>query len=369
MGNSSEYENYFNMWLKSQEQVVNSWMDAVKGMQQVFTTAEKATAPVVDTGNGNGAASSDPFEVYRSWLTSTAMSLSRATSENVDTFRDTLARSLNGSNVYAKLYQVWIPIVQAMQQRPLDTSFYANLLDPARYKEVLDEAFGFNVEATARLYDQALSAFQAINSTTTDFLGPWASAAYKNTQLVPQAMLGRPESVINMYRNLMSAFDKTFGAALRTPAVGKDRERIELSFKALDDLAAYMSKNAEYQLEIYLASLSAMERVMEAVASKISQGELKDFNEVFNLWVAENERQYLELSKTDEFSKLQGELLNTGLQARQSFFKLAELYLEDFPVAVRSEMDDLYKTIYELKKRVRDLEKQVKAVSAGEAKA
>jgi polyhydroxyalkanoate synthesis regulator phasin len=35
-----------------------------------------------------------------------------------------------------------------------------------------------------------------------------------------------------------------------------------------------------------------------------------------------------------------------------------ELYLYDFPVALRSEMDDLYKTVYELKKKVKSLEKQ-----------
>jgi len=36
-----------------------------------------------------------------------------------------------------------------------------------------------------------------------------------------------------------------------------------------------------------------------------------------------------------------------------------ELYLYDFPIALRSEMDDLYKTVYDLKKKVKSLEKQI----------
>jgi polyhydroxyalkanoate synthesis regulator phasin len=41
-----------------------------------------------------------------------------------------------------------------------------------------------------------------------------------------------------------------------------------------------------------------------------------------------------------------------------------ELYLYDFPIVVRSEMDDLYKTVYDLKRKVRNLEKQVEEVRA-----
>ena len=56
---------------------------------------------------------------------------------------------------------------------------------------------------------------------------------------------------------------------------------------------------------------------------------------------------------------MQGELLEAELKVRKHFFKLMELYLYDFPIALRSEMDDLYKTVYELKKKVKNLEKQV----------
>ena len=41
-----------------------------------------------------------------------------------------------------------------------------------------------------------------------------------------------------------------------------------------------------------------------------------------------------------------------------------ELYLYDVPVALRSEMDDLYKTIYILKKKIRGLERRVDELSA-----
>lgn len=77
-----------------------------------------------------------------------------------------------------------------------------------------------------------------------------------------------------------------------------------------------------------------------------------------------SEKTYFDLFQSEEFSKMQGELLETALNVRQHNFKLMELQLYDYPIALRSEMDDLYKTIYELKKKVKSLEKQFGEVPA-----
>jgi polyhydroxyalkanoate synthesis regulator phasin len=41
-----------------------------------------------------------------------------------------------------------------------------------------------------------------------------------------------------------------------------------------------------------------------------------------------------------------------------------EIQLADLPIALRSEMDDLYKIIYELRKQVKKLESQMKEKQA-----
>ncbi|MFM8331320.1 MAG: poly(R)-hydroxyalkanoic acid synthase subunit PhaE, partial [Candidatus Methylumidiphilus sp.] len=70
------------------------------------------------------------------------------------------------------------------------------------------------------------------------------------------------------------------------------------------------------------------------------------------------------LFQTEDFSRLQGELLDAGLTARTHYFKIMEMQLYDLPIALRSEMDDLYKTVYDLKKKVRALEQQADEVGA-----
>jgi class III poly(R)-hydroxyalkanoic acid synthase PhaE subunit len=187
---------------------------------------------------------------------------------------------------------------------------------------------------------------------------------------LPQFMEGRPESLMNVFHNMFSAFDKTVGRIFHVPAVGKDREKTELILRSIDDLSVYMAKNTEYQHTMYVTGMAAMEKVIGAVAEKIKKGEeIKSFEEFFDLWVTVNEKTYYALFQTPDFSRLQGEVLDSSLSVRKHLFKLMELYLYDFPIALRSEMDDLYKTIYDLRKQVKGLEKRLKDVSAREVRA
>ena len=88
-----------------------------------------------------------------------------------------------------------------------------------------------------------------------------------------------------------------------------------------------------------------MEKVVESIAEKIKNKEdIADFDQFFRLWAEVNEKDFLELFKTEEFAKLQGVVLDVSLDTRRYFQQLMELYLEDFPIALRSEMDDVYKT-------------------------
>jgi len=138
--------------------------------------------------------------------------------------------------------------------------------------------------------------------------------------------------------------------------------------RGFDDLAVFLARNTAFQYKIYVTGIEAMEKVLESVAQKIRNGEeIKTFEEFFDLWIDVSERKFFEVFRTEEFSVMQGELLDSSLNMRRHFQKLMELYLFDFPVALRSEMDDLYKTVYDLKKKVRNLEGQLNAVTGKEA--
>jgi class III poly(R)-hydroxyalkanoic acid synthase PhaE subunit len=349
--------DYFESWRKAQEDFTKSWEEGSKKLQQAFL-------------GGGGAASDDYLlNLYNSWTKAIFESISAGKDSHGDITKETLSKVFGSSNAYVKLYEVWFPLFKAIQGKTFNADSFKDLSDPAKYKEVLDKVWGFNPDAMTEFNNQAKKLMEMFGKTSEQFAGPWSEAIQKNLQAAPQLFEGHPESIMNTFHNLFKAFDGTVGTAFHVPAVGKDREKIELVLRWLDDMSVYMAKNTEYQHVMYSTGQAAMERVIQVIAKKIADGgEVKDFNELFNLWIDLNEKTYYALFQTEDFSRLQGAVLDSSLNLRKHFFKLMELHLYDFPIALRSEMDDLYKTVYELKKKVKGLERQIKNGSGREAR-
>jgi class III poly(R)-hydroxyalkanoic acid synthase PhaE subunit len=299
-------------------------------------------------------------DVYTSWTKSVMNALQGTGTADMNFVKETLSKTLTGSNAYQKLYQIWLPFFNAIQEKSASPNSYKDLTDPAKFKEMMDRVFGFDPTAVSQIVEQATKLLETLAGSSQGFMKPWVDASGKSFKDFPNMMEGHPESVMKIFHTLFSAFDNTVGRAFHVPAVGKDREKIELLLRSLDDLSVYLAKRTEYEHMMYVTGLGAFEKVIATVADQVSKGEeIKRFDEFFDLWIDVSEKAYYALFQTQDFSKMQGELLETSVNVRQHSFKLMELYLYDFPIALRSEMDDLYKTVYDLKKKVKSLEKQL----------
>jgi predicted nucleic acid-binding Zn-ribbon protein len=87
----------------------------------------------------------------------------------------------------------------------------------------------------------------------------------------------------------------------------------------------------------------------------------KTYDDFFKLWVKANEVAFDNIFKTEEYSRIQGELQNTSMHIRKYADGLMELAIDDVPVAKRSELDEAYKYIHDLKRKVHALERKVEA--------
>ncbi len=354
---ATDAAGYFGDWFKSQEKFVQSWIESAGELRQALFVPPEKQAPRDDIGKLF-------LKLYNSWLQTAAHSIPDTKYPNVSVLKDALLKSCNGQNVYLKLYEVWMPLFQAMQEKATDPGVYQKLLDPAKLKEVIDNTFGFSPDGIKELSSQTSKVYDTWSIAATEFLGPWMDGVQDNIKNLPQLIQGHPESITNIFHNVFNSYDSTFGKIFHVRQVGKDREKIELLLHGMDDLSVFMSKAVKYQYVMYMTGLKAAERVVEVFASRIKDNEIRGFNEFFDLWMDVSEKKYLELGKTKEYAMLQGDLMNSAVTVRGHNFKLMELYLYDVPVALRSEMDDLYKTIYVLKKKIRGLERRVDELSA-----
>jgi class III poly(R)-hydroxyalkanoic acid synthase PhaE subunit len=345
-------KSYFDAWHKAQESLFDGFIENTKRTQQLFLGTQ---APAF--GGGAGGFNN----LYTTWANAVLDSLGGSANSDTRVLKDNLSKLLGGSNAYQKLYQLWLPLMKAAQEKSLNPDAYQAFVNPSQYKDLIDKVFGFEPEAITLMLDQASRLLELVTASGQQFSKPWNDAAKSGLAAFPQFAEGHPESFINVFHSLFNAFDNTVGRTFHVPPVGKDREKIELLLRGFDDLSVYAAKNAEYQHVMYLTALTALEKVIETLAEKIRSGEeIKKFDEFFDIWIDVSEQAYFKLFQTEEFAKLQGELLDTGLNVKAHFFKITEMQLEDYPVVLRSEMDDLYKTVYDLKKKVKTLEKQLK---------
>jgi polyhydroxyalkanoate synthesis regulator phasin len=105
---------------------------------------------------------------------------------------------------------------------------------------------------------------------------------------------------------------------------------------------------------------SVAEEVGKLMVEKSKNFELTNsFQTFFNDWVAINEKHYTQLYATKEFSKLKAELTTLSLDVKKNIEQQFENRIEHLPLVVKSELNELYQTIHDLKKTIKALESKV----------
>lgn len=341
--------DFYDMWLKTQKQFVDGWLESIKSMQDALGGAKDS--------NQAGSA----FDLYNSWLKTVGISFDNLMKNfSSASGRDAFSKLFSGADAYMKLFEFWSPLQKAMQNKEIDPKVYLDLFNPSMYKEVIDKIFGFdNVESMKDFYSHAAKLIETLGGSSQHLIKPWLNAVQKSGSPLMSFASGDTDSGLKVFLNAYSAFDGTFGKAFKMPSVGKDREKIELILSCFDRYSAYQKNNVEFQHLTYKTSNEASKKIFETISAKIKNGEkIETYGEFFKLWMDENEKEFNALFKTDEFSKVQASVLDSALATKRQFQKLIEFLLEDFPIALRSEVDDAYKMIHDLKKRVRALEEK-----------
>ncbi|MBF0520421.1 MAG: hypothetical protein HQK92_11940 [Nitrospirae bacterium] len=342
---------FFDALLKAQKEFMNNWLSAGANMQKVFSPG----------ASGQNANPHDVLGMYNTWLKTVGGSFDEMMKMYpAGVGKDTVSKLFRGFDSYMKFYDFWLPVIKAIQENTFDPENYKDLLDSSKYKELLDKMLGFSGPDSAKeFFGNASGMIETWGAAAQNFVHPWMDSLQKNFNIVLDASSAAdPNASMNLFHNLYGAFEKTFGKVFKTPQVGKDREKMELLLRTMDLYSVYIAKNAEFQHKMYVAGEAAMRKVVESLAQKIKAGEeIKGYNDFYKIWADINEAEYFELFNTEEFSVVQGSLLESALEFRKQYHKLIEMNLSDLPIPVRSEMDDVYKTIYDLKKRLRALEK------------
>lgn len=166
----------------------------------------------------------------------------------------------------------------------------------------------------------------------------------------------------NMSKSWFVLYEKEFRQILNMPQLGLTRFYQERAGRAVEKFTEFQSSLGEFIQLLYEPMEKSLHSVQDEISKMKDQGEeaLKDSKAYYQLWIKKLEEHYLSLLRSQEYGDAMRKILTALREYRMTKEQLLIDALQDLPVPTNRDMEELYKDLYILKKRVRELEKRGK---------
>ena len=283
------------------------------------------------------------------------------------TTQDAFRNMVNVSEAFTRFSEMWMPFWKSIQDKTFNTEMFKQYANPAMYKDMMDKYFGFMPEQS-REYMQNMGKMMQDNFSK---MGMGNMAQFQQMRDMMNSMMPSSSETFNTMLNNYTSFTKMISDAAAPFSKMVSPNQHTKTMTEWSDIAnrmvIYNIKNAELQHMVYNQGTKVMDNLAAHIAKKIESGdEVNSMMTVYQEWLNIGDKTFVELFESEEYSQKMAEVNAMQLTLRKDVEKQLEKSMSAIPVATRSEMDEMYKTIYDLKKQVRELEKAVEANSTTE---
>lgn len=162
----------------------------------------------------------------------------------------------------------------------------------------------------------------------------------------------------SLYWNLL--YEETSAGLLRSPLLGPTRELNGKVLRAFDAWTQLYRASVDYQIVLAEVQGHSFEALMRELVAKAEQGKtIKDWREFQQLWAGVADTVFEQAFCQEANLKVRGRFLNALNLYRLHQQELLEVWMGMMNLPLRSEVDELHKTVYELRKEVKSLKKQL----------
>lgn len=215
------------------------------------------------------------------------------------------------------------------------------------------------VEDTDELWRLYLEEWQKLGQ-------PWAESLRRAPWHFGQAAMGDGSALIQLTNLYWDSYERTFGRLLESPSLGHTREQNERLLKGFDAWLDFRRASLRYQVVLGEAWAHAFEQLMRKLVSLAEAGETVDsLRQLLSLWTDTMDEAFLDVFRSEEYIRIQGQLVNKAMAYRIQEREIVEAFLKTSHIPSRSELDEAYRSIYELRKEVKELRKALQEVKAG----
>lgn len=331
--------------------MVDAWMQAGKSAQDHASDAGTWMNPFTQTWGNN-------FRAFSEMLNSTQ--------------RDSFNNMFMSQSVMKQMQDMFRMFSTAMQAGLLNRESAEGFFNGESFRKMTESMFGnlfpeTQVKDLFNTYVKMVHEFFSMNQG-------YNTRAFESFQ---KAMKGFPDyaggdysKVLGIYNHAVESYTRMMEPVMKMVAPGKEQERMQAMIEMMDKMAVLSIKQNQLQYMIYQTAQKGMRQSFELVSEKFSKTEeMTSFKKFYSEWTSINEKAFTELFASDAYSALKAEVLSLGMKVKEAAELEFEYTFAQLPLVFRSEMNELYHTVNELRKQVRSLQERINLYEGAEPEA
>lgn len=170
------------------------------------------------------------------------------------------------------------------------------------------------------------------------------------------------ESTQEFYDQWVNMYKTTMGKLVEMPAVGPAREKSEKMMKGFSTFINLYAAGMDTSSNMQNVFMEAMQKVKEKIGADMD-GEVspEKYKEFYDIWIQTYSDTFKDFAKSGHFVSDLGKL-NAHLMDFQKYNRemLEDNYLKPMNMPTKTEIDEINKELYALKKTVKELTRQIK---------
>jgi hypothetical protein len=357
-------EEFFKNWYSQQLNVIKQLTDF---NQSIYNSTVNYGKSANDINNSFSTMNNAWTNIYNNWIGTINTTYDTLSSSIKNPFnKDIFKNFFEGSQLNSRIQEVFQPILKAIQNSDYSLETWKHINNPDNYKKITEQVFSsfFTQGNLNDVFENSTKQLQNFFVNQND-LGKEYFAQIKNINAqFPELFSGNSEQLKDLYSKVNNVFGKTFEPLLKLTKIGKEKESIEATIELLDKVSGLSIKQSELQSHLYKTMQSSIEDLVKETQDKYKDLQAGTFttpsaNDLYNEWVKRSEKMYSDLFNTDEFSKVKADVLSLNLDVKKHFEKQFENLFEQYPIIFKSELEEVYKTIHDLKSTVKELQNKL----------
>jgi len=163
------------------------------------------------------------------------------------------------------------------------------------------------------------------------------------------------ESTQEFFDMWVKTYEATFGRIAELPAMGPMREKSEKMAKGIPLFFSLYSTWMDTVIDFQNISMEAMKRMNEKTAQMEGSG-TERYKELYNIWIESFSDTFKEFLRSGHFASDMGKFMSSLLDVqRYNREMLEDNYLKPTNLPTKSDIDEINKELYFLKKQVKEL--------------